>query len=212
MRRRVVGIIGIFIAVSSAGCSGMSNTMKGGLAGGLIGGGVGTAVGSLSGNPGAGAIIGAGAGSLLGGVAGNDVDQEQKQQMEGRVIQAEATAAAAQARNQAPPLGITGVAQLAQQGFGDDVIINQIRSTNSTFNLSTSDLTWLKQSNVSDGVIAFMQTCQPSQTVIAPPRRVIVEQQPIFVQEPGPVFYARPYRPVYVSPRPSVGFTYIHRH
>ena len=38
-------------------------------------------------------------------------------------------------------------------GYTDDVIINQIRTTGSTFRLSAADIEWLKANGVSDAVI-----------------------------------------------------------
>jgi len=201
-RMRVLSSIGLVIAmVFATGCSGMSNTAKGGLIGGGGGAIVGTAIGSATGNAGTGALIGGGAGTIIGGLIGNDVDQEEKQRMQNRVVQAEATAADAQQQGQ--QLGITGVAQMCQQGFSDEVIINQIRSTRSTFTLSTTDLQWLKENGVRDSLIAFMQTCRPQP--IAPPR--------VIYREAPPVYYHPHHRPVVIIERPppqpvGFGFSY----
>ena len=58
-------------------------------------------------------------------------------------------------------MGIADVIGLAQAGHSDTVIINQIRSTRSTFQLVPSDLDMLKNAGVSERVIAEMQACAP---------------------------------------------------
>jgi len=81
------------------------------------------------------------------------------------------------------------------------VIINQIRQTGSTFQLSQNDLDFLKASNVPDSVIVAMQNARPVAVV---PRRVVV-------QEPTTIIYERP-SPVWVAPGPVfVGGGYYRR-
>ncbi|HJZ59507.1 MAG TPA: hypothetical protein VKE74_31475, partial [Gemmataceae bacterium] len=55
-------------------------------------------------------------------------------------------------------LSLTDVVALTKVGTGDDVIVNQIRITGSTFTLSVADIQYLKQNGVSDRVILEMQT------------------------------------------------------
>ena len=136
-----------------AGCSGMNNTGKGALAGGGIGGLVGAGVGSLSGNTGAGAAIGAGPGALTGGAIGNDADRDERR------AKAIATHAA-----QNPPMSTQDVIYMAHNHTSDDLIINQIERTNSSFLLSPQDVVFLRSQGVSDRVIGFMQARR------APPR------------------------------------------
>ena len=132
----------------TCGCSTMSNTEKGAAAGGVIGAGTGALIGSATGHTGAGALIGGAVGALSGGLVGNAIDKSE-----------ERTAAMVAATNNPPrgPLGITDVAQMAQQHVSDDVIISQIRSTGSVYRLSAEDVIWLKQNGVSDGVVVEMQ-------------------------------------------------------
>jgi surface antigen len=155
----------------------MSNTAKGG----LIGGGAGAAVGAAAGG-GKGALIGGLAGGLIGGAVGNDMDQQEKRRMENRL-------AVAESRPVGPPLGITDVVQLSRQGLSDGVIINQIRATGSTFQLSVEDIRMMKSNNVSDVVIAEMQN-----------------RPPVRYARPAPVvYYDYPPPP---PPRASVGVIY----
>ena len=48
------------------------------------------------------------------------------------------------------------VIALAKKGVSDNVIVNQIRATRSTFQLSNDDLITLKDAGVSDRVVNFM--------------------------------------------------------
>jgi surface antigen len=140
----------------SSGCESMSNTAKGG----LIGGGAGAGIGALAGG-GKGALVGGLVGTVAGGLIGNDVDQQEKRNMQTRV-------AVAEARQAGPPLGITDVVQLTREGQSERVIINQIRNTGSTFQLSTEDIRMLQANNVGQYVIAEMQSRPPAVRVVRP--------------------------------------------
>jgi hypothetical protein len=104
---------------------------------------------------------------LLGGAIGNDVDKEKARQE--RI-------AAAEARH----LNITDVASMAQQHVSDGIIINQIRTTGSVYNLTADEIVWLRQQGVSEAVIAEMQA-----TAYRPVRRVYTPA-PVVVYEPPP--------------------------
>lgn len=172
-------------AILTAGCSSMNNTEKGALGGGAIGAGAGALIGHATGNTGAGAAIGAGVGALTGALVGNDMDkQEQKQK--------DAIAAAQMAHG---PVGVGEVVQMTQHHIGDDVIINQIRSTGSVFNLSANDILYLKENGVSDVVIHEMQDTQYR------PRRAYVYGAPA-------VYYVEPAPP---PVRIGFGYTYVGR-
>ena len=150
-----------------SGCQSMNNTEKGAVAGGAAGAGVGALVGHATGHTGAGAVIGGLTGGLLGGAIGNDVDKEKARQE--RI-------AAAEARR----LAITDVASMAQQHISDGIIINQIRTTGSVYNLSADEIVWLRGQGVSEAVIAEMQATayRPVRRVYAPAPVVVVEQPP----------------------------------
>jgi outer membrane lipoprotein SlyB len=178
-------LIGLLFApaVFLAGCA--TQTETGALAGAGIGGLGGAAIGSLAHAPVAGAAIGAAAGALTGAAVGNSEDRKQER----------AAAAAAQAR----ALGMTDVAQMAQQGVSEAIIINQIRTSPTIFHLSATDITWLRENRVSDAVIAEMQN-----TALRQPRRVYVEGAAVY--QPAPVV-------VYEEPPPvgvGIGIGYTH--
>jgi hypothetical protein len=162
-------------AVLSCGCAGMSNTDRGVLGGGAIGAGTGALIGSATGHTGAGALIGGGVGAVTGGLIGNAADEREKKTQE--------QIAAAQARQQ---LGMADIVQMTQQHISDPVIINQIRSSYSVYQLSAQDTMWLKQNGVSDTVITEMMA-----TASRYPRRVYTDapvyaDPPVVVVEPPP--------------------------
>jgi hypothetical protein len=149
----------------------MSNTEKGTLAGGGIGAGTGAIIGSATHHTGAGALIGGAVGALAGGLTGNAIDESEKKQ------DAKLAAIAPPAR---APLRLEDVAQLARDHIGDDVIINQIRTSGTVFTLTVEDINYLKQNGVSDAVISEMQN-----TVYRCPRRVFTPA-PVVIVDPGP--------------------------
>lgn len=184
----------------STGCSTMNNTEKGALGGGAIGAGVGTVIGAATGNPRTGAAVGTAIGAGVGALAGNDMDREDKARKDAIRL------AEAQAASQAKPLGMIDVVQMANSNppIGDDVIINSIRSSRANFQLSPTDIAYLKQNNVSDRVIIEMQN-SAGRVAIGPPGTVVV-------REPTTVIYERPYyRPYYWAPPPPVGFGVVIR-
>jgi hypothetical protein len=163
----------VFPALLACGCSTMSNTEKGVGLGGAIGAGTGAIIGHATGHTGAGALIGAGVGALSGGLVGHAIDSSEAK------TQAQIAAASASG-----PLGLTDVAQMAQQHISDEVIIQQIRTTGSVYHLSPSDIDYLKQNGVSDAVVLEMQA-----TATRYPRRVYTAApvyQPVVVYEQPP--------------------------
>jgi hypothetical protein len=184
----VLVILATLICVN--GCASMSNTEKGTLAGGSIGAGTGAVIGSATHNTGAGALIGGAVGALAGGLTGHAVDESERKQ--------DAKLAAATAPPARGPLRIEEVAQLARDHIGDEIIINQIRTSGTIFTLTVEDINYLKQNGVSDAVIAEMQN-----TVYRCPRRVYTPA-PVMIVEPAPP----PPPPIGVG----VGFSYSHGH
>lgn len=195
-----LGVLMGFVATAagSGGCSTMDNTTKGAGIGGALGTAAGLGIGAATGNPKTGAVIGGLAGAGLGAAVGSDKDN---QIQEARDIRQATAVANAQAQQR---MGITDVVHMAQQGHDEQVIINQIRSTGSTFQLSANDLDFLKANNVGPRVIVEMQSARPGPVVVRPSRPVIIREQPEFIYAPGPPVYV-------VPPRPAFGFTYVRR-
>jgi hypothetical protein len=188
-----LGILAAALAAASTGCSTMNNTEKGALGGGAVGAGVGALAG---GGKGAliGGLIGAGTGGVVGAVADDRQDARQT-----KAAVAQANAAAAQA--QQAKLGMMDVVHMVQQGHAPEVIITQIRNTGSSFQLSPTDLDYLKTCNVPDQVIVAMQNARPVSYVAAPRR--------VYVQDDPQVIYTRP-APVYVyGPPPPAGVVFV---
>jgi len=153
VRGWIVGIGGVLLAGS--GCSHMNQAQTGAAIGGALGTAAGLGVGAATGNPRTGALIGGLAGAGIGGLIGNEADKEERRQ------QMELQQAAVSTGNIPQRLGLTDIVHLTQQGHDEQVIINQIRATGSTFQLTTSDLDWLKANGVSPRVIAEMQSRPP---------------------------------------------------
>ena len=143
MNRKLV-MCGLLLAPLS-GCSSMNNTERGAVGGGVIGGLAGTAIGAATGHPGVGAAIGAGSGAVLGGLVGNEEDRQERR------------IAAAQARNQ---MSLNDIVQLTQRRVSDEIIINQINTSGSVFQLRSEDVIYLRDQGVSERVIAFMQAAR----------------------------------------------------
>ncbi|HVJ81664.1 MAG TPA: glycine zipper domain-containing protein [Planctomycetia bacterium] len=193
------------VAVTGVGCQNMSHTEAGAGLGGLLGAGVGAAIADANGGKaGKGALIGAAAGALGGGLIGNAEDKAEKRQI---VAQRDA-AVQASARS---TMGITDVVSMSQQQIGDQIIINQIRSSGTVYQLSPNDLAYLKQNGVSDAVVMEMQQTAARRPVVyrrSPPPPLIVHEAPVYVA-PAPV-YVVPGPP---PPRVSLGVSYSsHRH
>lgn len=168
------------VLMVGAGCA--THTGTGALAGGGLGALTGAAIGSATGDAGKGALIGAALGSATGGLIGAGQDEVDRRNAE-RI--------AAVSVPPGNPLSIHDVVEMNRSGVGDQVIVNQIRSSPSVFHLSPSDVANLHNQGVSDYVITAMQeTCR---------RPVVVGRRPVYV-EPAPVVVVDP------CPPPVIGF------
>jgi uncharacterized protein YcfJ len=192
----------------STGCSPMNHTETGATVGGLGGAGFGAAVGAATGRPVAGAVIGGLAGATGGALIGNTVDRDEQH---ARDVQQAQAVAAAQAQAQAQrAMGIADVIQMTRAGQSEQIIINQIHNTGSTFQLTQSDLNMLKDNGVSDAVISAMQAARPGTVVVrpqpAPGTTVIYDASGVPVYAPGPAIVVAP-RPYYYG-GPYYGYGY----
>jgi hypothetical protein len=160
-------------ALLACGCQSLSPTENGALAGGAVGAGTGALVGSAVGRPGVGALIGTGVGAVTGGLIGNGIEHSEKRE-EARAV------AAAQAR----ALGLTDVVNLVQQHVGDEVIINQIRTSGTVYNLSANEIVWLRSNGVSEPVIMEMQATATRYPRVYSPRPYYPGT--VYVVDPGP--------------------------
>ena len=159
--RKWLGLAALPLAVLS-GCesAGGTGTLAGGAGGAVLGNVIAKAAG---GSRTLGTVLGGAAGAIAGGVIGDNVDRKNAQQA--AVNQAAASVAAQQS-------GLQQVAQLAQTGNSDPVIINKVRTDGIVYTLSADQINYLKQNNVSDAVITEMQATAYRAQFAPPPQRV----------------------------------------
>lgn len=185
---RLLSAASLVLAVCSAGCASMSHADRGALVGttiGALGGGI---IGHQAGNAGLGAVIGAGAGMVTGALVGDAEDaREERDAAIHRASYAEMRAAL-------PPLTNADLMYMAQNGLGDEVILNSVRTRGGRFDLAPEALVQLKRNGVSDAVLAEIQRTGSTAPMYAP--------GPVYVRQPQPVIIVEP---VYVPPPPPVG-------
>jgi hypothetical protein len=133
--------------LGGGGCQNMTNTDRGLLTGGALGATAGAIVGGITRHPVAGALVGGALGATAGGITGAAVDNAEHKQ------KVQAAAAAAVARQ----LSLPDVVKLTASGLSDAIIINEIRTTGSVFQLSADDVVWLQNQGVREPIIAEMQ-------------------------------------------------------
>ena len=199
--RMLAGLLIVSAAPFTTGCSHMSKTAQGAGIGGAIGAGTGALIGkATNGKAGQGALVGGLIGAVVGGLVGNEEDQRDKAAMEARVRDAEAQNPANQ------PMGVDDVIRMAQERQTDTIIIRQIQTTGSTFQLTTDDLSRMRTAGVSDAVMIEMQNRRPGSvrhvhvSPPPPPTRTIIYQQ----APPPDVVYV-PVAPPPPPPPPSFG-------
>ncbi len=129
----------------NASCQSTSEnkTTEGAIIGGLLGATAGGVIGHQSGHGLEGAGIGAAAGALTGALVGSQMKKPQ-----------DTTSGQGVNPNQ---MTMQQVIDLSKQGVNENVIIDKIKLTNSKFNLSAEDVTYLKGQGVSQSVINAMQ-------------------------------------------------------
>ena len=182
----------VALAAGAGGCSTMDNTTKGAGIGGALGTGAGLAVGAATGNPKTGAVVGGLLGAGVGAAVGNDKDNQIQDR---RDLQQATAVANAQVQQR---MGMTDVIHMVQQGHDEQVIINQIRNSGSTFQLSANDLDFLKSNNVPPRVIAEMQNAKANPVLVRPSRPVVIHDQPtVIYRDPAPVVFVGSPRPYY---------------
>jgi hypothetical protein len=161
-----------------------SHTGTGALAGGAIGAGTGAILGGRH-HGGAAALIGGAVGALAGTAIGSSMDAEERSRVR---AQAPQTYQRIETRQ---PLSVSDVKALSAARVNDDVIISQIRSTGTSFHLSSADIIDLSNSGVSQRVIEFMINTQGNASSAAPQPVTVAQAPPQPVVEtvvvaPGP--------------------------
>ena len=161
-------IIGLSF-LSTVGCSSMNNTEKGLLGGAALGTGAGALL--TRGHP-AGMLVGGALGAMTGGMVGSDQDRREDRRAYAQAV------ANSQAQRQ---MSVNEVIQLTQQRTPDHIIIGQIHSTGSVFNLTTNDILDMQNQGVSSAVISAMQARRYARPVVVgppPPTVVYVDPPP----------------------------------
>jgi uncharacterized protein YcfJ len=140
MNRPIISLI--LIALTSTGCA--SNTGTGVLAGGILGASMGGIMG------GGGALIGAAVGVLGGGLIGAALDGQDRKTME------KSSPRTVDRMDRQEPLTLNDVIKLSQSGVSNDTILEYMRSTDSNYTLSKTQIRRLQDAGVSPQIIHFM--------------------------------------------------------
>lgn len=145
----------ICVPLLSAGILGCeNNTQTGALVGALGGAAIGGGIGSMShGRAGEGALIGAAVGAVGGAVVGNQMDKS-----EARETYAYTTSDVRSAR----PVADVAVTQedvitWTSRGVRDDIIIDRIERSGSTFRVTAADENLMRDRGVGESVISAMK-------------------------------------------------------
>lgn len=125
------------------------NTGTGVITGGVIG----AISGGISGS-GKGAFIGSAAGVIGGGLIGAALDEQDRQ-----LVQRNSPRTIDRIDRQ-EPLTLNDVIKLSQSGVSDDTIIRYLNETNSSYNLSQTQVRRLREGGVSQRVINVMGTVE----------------------------------------------------
>jgi uncharacterized protein YcfJ len=171
----------MLLPLMGTGCAGMSNTDAGVLGGAGIGAIFGGIVGHIFHNTAAGAAVGAVAGGVTGGVIGNSIDKKEQQQ----AIQAVQAQQAAHG-----PLSLQDIATMALNHISDQVIISHIQECGFSCALTSEQIIYLKQNQVSDAVIYYIQ--HPAPVVVPAPGAPLVFGPPPPAVIVAPGYYAPP--------------------
>lgn len=145
MKKILTVVLCTMLMFINASCQSTSEnkTTEGAIIGGLLGATAGGVIGHQSGHGLEGAGIGAAAGALTGALVGSQMKKPQ-----------DTTSGQGVNPNQ---MTMQQVIDLSKQGVNENVIIDKIKLTNSKFNLSADDITYLKGQGVSQSVINAMQ-------------------------------------------------------
>jgi hypothetical protein len=151
MKRAISIIICSTLLLLTVGCQNtQTRATEGAVIGGVVGAGAGYGIGSAAGSHGAeGAVIGAVSGAILGGLLGGQMNKNKSGQE-----------SAGQAAPSASQLSLQQIVDMTKQGVNEVVIIDKISLTNSKFNLTPSDIDYLKAQGVSQKVIDAMSAAK----------------------------------------------------
>lgn len=150
MKRSIIFVVFLVVAVACLGCESMgANTKKGAGMGGLLGSVVGGVVGHQTGHGVEGALIGGAVGAIGGGAIGSGIDDEQNKA-------AQTTSSSSDSTH----LSMVKIIEMSSKGIPDNIIIDQIQATGSTYDIDGDTVQYLKDNGVSDKVIGYMVATQ----------------------------------------------------
>ncbi|MDE3067899.1 MAG: hypothetical protein KGJ60_10165 [Verrucomicrobiota bacterium] len=196
MKWHVFTIAAATSAMLLTGCESPNGTPDNTGTGALLGGAIGALAGAAISGPnhaGEGALIGAASGLIGGGLIGHAMDQQQAE-----VLQRQAPQTYVRVE-QGQPLGLADIKALAKAGVSDDVIISQIRGSQTVFHLSSADIIDLHENGVSDRVIDFMINTPNTEGVASNVTSSPATTTTIIETPPPPP----PVEPVLVAPGPG---------
>ena len=147
MNRVITNLTICMLLGGIAGCSSKAGT--GAVIGSLGGAAVGGLIGSKSGDAGKGAAIGAGVGALGGAAIGHDQDKKDERKRDEAPAPTQPPVSASVTRSD--------VIEWSQTNVTDDVIIDRIQRSGSTFSLTEADVKQLREARVSERVITAMK-------------------------------------------------------
>src|SRR5882672_6825163 len=161
LKSAAIAVLAGAMGISSVGCESKAQTgaLVGAGGGALLGG----AIGSLShSRAGAGAAIGAGVGAIGGYVVGNEMDKKDKKKQEAAAAQSARSSdyrASDTPRGSATTDGVSrdDVVRWSKDGVKDEVIIDRIERSGSSFRLTATDENALRDANVSEEVVRAMK-------------------------------------------------------
>jgi outer membrane lipoprotein SlyB len=142
MKKTALTVLTVAVLISS--CENKTET------GALVGAGTGALAGGLIGGNITGVVVGGAIGAAAGGLIGYALDEQDRKIMEQRSPQT------LKRIDRGEQLTLDDIKNMTKNGLNDDTIINQIKATNSSFRLTTSQIIDLKNSGVSQRVIDYM--------------------------------------------------------
>ena len=151
------GKLCVILCILCCGCSASNHTDTGTMNGALVGAGVGAAIGEHNDQPLAGALIGATTGAIAGNMIGESMYRreaayEAKFRADQEMVRQHTSE---QTKN---AVTIEQLLKMAHANVSDDVIVSQIEARGATQALSTDDIIYLTQQQVSADVIKSYQT------------------------------------------------------
>ncbi len=133
----------LLLGVMIAGCT--PKTGAGVFSSGYVGAGTGTIAGS-----GKGTLIGASVGVVAGGLIGTVLDEQDRKIME------QSSPRTVDRMDRGEPLTVNDIVKLHEGGISDDTIIQYIKETKTTYNLSQAQIRRLQNAGVSQRITNYM--------------------------------------------------------